>query len=198
MKFIIIIIIVIFSIGFSTDLESAEPLGDFLCIAFVVCPCVKHVHVDLFSLLVCAFLHAETCAVHVCFVDESLLFLQHLELHNFLYQTIQPDLVVLDRQSQYCYRQANMAGYYILHNRKMRAFNIHKLCQKMYIFQIICWLQVISNHIICWLQVISNHIICWCRWISNHIICWLQVDKQPYCMLVAGDKQPYYMLVAGG
>ena len=41
-KFIIIIII-IFSIGFITDLESAEPLGDFLCIAFVVCTCVRHV-----------------------------------------------------------------------------------------------------------------------------------------------------------
>ena len=36
--------------------------------------------------------------------------------------------------SQYCYRLANMAGYYILQNRKMRTFNIHKLCQKMYIF----------------------------------------------------------------
>ena len=42
-----------------------------------------HVHVDLFSLLLCAFLHADTCAVHVCFVDESLLFLQHHELHFF-------------------------------------------------------------------------------------------------------------------
>ena len=93
-----IIIIIIFSIGIATDLESAEPLGDFLCITFVVCPCVRHVHVDFFSLLLCAFLHADTCAVHVCFVHESLLFLQHLELHNFLYQTIQPDLVVLDGQ----------------------------------------------------------------------------------------------------
>ena len=44
--------------------------------------------------------------------------------------------------SQYCYRLANMAGHYILPNRKMSAFNIHKLCQKMYIFQIICWLLV--------------------------------------------------------
>ena len=81
---------------FHHDLESAEPLRDFLCITFVVCTCGRCVHVDLFSLLLCAFLHADTCAVHVCFVDESLLFLQHLELHNFLYQTIQPDLVVLD------------------------------------------------------------------------------------------------------
>ena len=71
-------------------------LRDFLCITFVVCTFVRHVHVDLFSLLLCAFLHADTCAVHVCFVDESLLFLQHLELHNILYQTIQPDIVVLD------------------------------------------------------------------------------------------------------
>ena len=37
---------IIFSIGFATDLESAEPLGAFLCIAFVVCTCVRHVHVD--------------------------------------------------------------------------------------------------------------------------------------------------------
>ena len=77
------IIIIIFSIGFATDLESAEPLGNFLCISFVVCTYVRHVHVDFFSLLLRAFLHADTCAVHVCFVDESLLFLQHLELHNF-------------------------------------------------------------------------------------------------------------------
>ena len=149
MKFIIIIII--FSIGFATDIESAEPLSevcsvyhqrwdllspfvtvlivvlafvlcvgrhasgnshtlwllelasfslqDFLCITFVVFTFARLVHVDLFSLLLCAFLHADTCAVHVCFVDESLLFLQHLELHIFfLYQTIQPDLVVLDGQ----------------------------------------------------------------------------------------------------
>ena len=169
--------IIIFSIGFATDIESAEPLSevctvrdmrpfvtvlivvlafvlcvgrhasgnstlsdyselasfslqDFLCISFVVCTFVRHVHVDLFSLLLCAFLHADTCVVHVCFVDESLLFLQHLELHNFFCI------------KQYCYRLANMTGYYILQNRKMRASNIHKLCQKMYIFQIICWLQV--------------------------------------------------------
>ena len=96
MKFIIIIII-IFS-GFPHNLESAEPLQDFLCNAFVGCTCVRQVHVDLFSLLLRAFLHADTCAVHVCFVDESLLFLQHLEFHNFLYQTIQPDLMVLDGQ----------------------------------------------------------------------------------------------------
>ena len=64
-------------------------LQDFRCITFVVCTCVRHRHVDLFSLLLCAFLHADTCAVHVCVVDESLLFLQHLELHNFfLYETI--------------------------------------------------------------------------------------------------------------
>ena len=107
MKFIIIIII--FSIGIATDIESAEPLSevcsiyrqrhetfchcshcgislcavrgkacfrefhnlrllepasfslqDFLCISFVVCTFVRHVHVDLFSLLLCAFLHADT------------------------------------------------------------------------------------------------------------------------------------------
>ena len=55
---------------------------DFLCITFVVCTFVRHVHVDLFSLLLCAFLHADTCSVHICFVDECLLFLQHLELHK--------------------------------------------------------------------------------------------------------------------
>ena len=58
-------------------------LQDFLCISFVVCTFVRHIHVDLFSLLLCAFLHADSCAVHVCFVDESLLYLQHLELHYF-------------------------------------------------------------------------------------------------------------------
>ena len=176
MKFIIIIII--FSIGFATDIESAEPLSevcsvyrqrhetfchcshcgvslcavrgkayfrefhtlrllelasfslqDFLCITFVVCTFVRHVHVDLFYLLLCAFLHADTCAVHVCFVDESLLFLQHLELHNFFYikQYSQTSCCLMGN-SQYCYRLANMAGYYILQNRKMREFNIHKLC----------------------------------------------------------------------
>ena len=64
-------------------LQALFSLQDFLCISFVVCTCVRHVHVDLFYLLLCAFLHADTCAGHVCFVDESLLFLQHLELHNF-------------------------------------------------------------------------------------------------------------------
>ena len=128
-------------------------LQDFLCITFVVCTFVRHVHVDLFSLLLlCAFLHADTCSVHVCFVDESVLFLQHLEPHNFFCikqysqtswckQYSQTSWCLMGN-SQYCYRLANMAGYYILQNRKMRTFNIHKLCQKMCIFQIICWLQV--------------------------------------------------------
>ena len=115
----------------------------FCSISFVVCTFVRHVHVGLFSLLLCAFLHADTCAVHVCFVDESLLFLQHLELHIFFYikQYSQTSWCLMDN-SQYCYRLANMAGYYILQNRKMRAFNIHKLCQKMNIFHIICWLLI--------------------------------------------------------
>ena len=77
--------------------------------------------------------------------------------------------------SQYCYRLANMAGYYILQSSKMRAFNIHKLCQKMYIFQIISWLQVDKQP---YYMLVAG-------------------DKQPYYMLVAGDKQAYYMLVAG-
>ena len=104
----------------------------FSFITFVVCTCVRHVHVNFFYLLLCAFLHADTCAVHVCFVDESLLFLQHLELHNFfcIKQYSQTSWCLMGN-SQYCYRLANMAGYYILHNRKMRALNIHKLCQKM-------------------------------------------------------------------
>ena len=135
-------IIIIFSIDFATDLESAEALRDFLCIAFVVCTCVRHVHVDFFSLLLCVFLHADTCSTRMVYWW-VLLFLQHFELHIFLNikQYSQTSWCLMGN-SQYCYGLANMAGYYILKNWKMRAFNIHKLCQKMYIFQIICWLQV--------------------------------------------------------
>ena len=124
-------------------------LQDFLCISFVVFTFVRHVHVDLFSLLLCAFLHADTCAVHVCFVDESLLFLQHLELHNFfnIKQYSQTSWCLMGN-SQYCYRLANMAGYYILQNRKMRAFNIHKLCQKCTFFRLYVGCRSISNHIL--------------------------------------------------
>ena len=95
---------------FPHDLESAEPLRDFLCIAFVVCTCVRHVHVDLFSLLLRAFLHADTCAVHVCFVDESLLFLQHLDFTIFYIKQYSQTWWCLMGSSQYCYRLANMAG----------------------------------------------------------------------------------------
>ena len=118
-------------------------LQDFRCISFVVCTFVRHVHVDLFSLLLYAFLLVDTCAVHVCFVDESLLFLQHFELHKNIYikQYSQTSWCSMGN-SQYCYRLANMAGYNILQNRKMRAFNIHKLGSNMYIFQIVRWLQV--------------------------------------------------------
>ena len=128
---------------FHTLSDYSNQLQDFLCISFEVYTFVRYVHVDLFSLLLCAFLHADTCAVHICFVDETLLFLQHLELHQFFgFKQYSQTSWCLMGNSQYYYRLANMAGYYILQNRKMRTFNIHKLCQKMYIFQIICWLQV--------------------------------------------------------
>ena len=130
-----------------TTRTSFVSLQDFLCITFVVCTFVRHVHVDLFSLLLCAFLHADTCAVHVCFVDESLLFLLHLELHKNLYikQYSQTSWCSMGN-SQYCYRLANMAGYNILQNRKMRAFINY--AQKCIFFRLYAGCRLISNHIL--------------------------------------------------
>ena len=94
-KFIIIIIIIL-SIGFATDLESAEPLRDFLCIAFVVCTCVRHVPSFLYY-----YVHFCT-QTHVQYTHVLLMslcsFCNILNFTIFLYQTIQPDLVVLDGQ----------------------------------------------------------------------------------------------------
>ena len=131
-------------------------LQDFLCITFVVGTFVRHVHVDLFSLLLCAFLHADTCAVHICFVDESLLFLQHLELHNFfcIKQYSQTSWCLMG-YSQHCYRLANMAGYYILQIEKWRHSIFINYAKKCTFFRLYAGCRSLSNHILVF--YLNNH-----------------------------------------